>query len=45
MADLRRLDGERFDLEVARDAFAGRALVLGHLRNKENDDATQAKPA
>jgi monovalent cation:proton antiporter-2 (CPA2) family protein len=45
MADLRRLDGERFDLEVAGDAFAGRALVLGHLRNKDNDDATQAKPA
>jgi hypothetical protein len=46
MADLRRLDGERFDLEVAGDAFAGRALVLGHLRSKEsNDAATQAEPA
>ena len=43
MADLRRLDAERFDLEVAGDAFAGRALVLGHLRNKENSDgAAQA---
>lgn len=40
MTDLRRLDGERFDLEVAGDAFAGRALVLGHLRNKENTDGT-----
>ncbi|RCW68192.1 monovalent cation:proton antiporter-2 (CPA2) family protein [Pseudorhodoferax soli] len=45
MADLRRLDGERFDLEVAGDAFAGRALVLGHLRSKENGDGTQARPA
>jgi voltage-gated potassium channel Kch len=38
MAELRRLDAERFDLEVAGDAFAGRALVMGHLRKKENGD-------
>lgn len=39
MADLRRLDAERFDLEVAGDGFAGRALVLGHLRKKDSEDA------
>ena len=43
MADLRRLDAERFDLEVAGDAFGGRALLLGHLRKKEgSEDGTPA---
>lgn len=46
MADLRRLDAERFDLEVAGDGFAGRALVLGHLRKKkEGDDGTRPAAA
>jgi glutathione-regulated potassium-efflux system protein KefB len=45
MADLRRLDAERFDLEVAGDAFAGRALVLAGLRKKEKDDANIAAAA
>ena len=39
MADLRRLDAERFDLEVAGDAFAGRALLQARLRKRENDEA------
>ncbi len=39
VADLRRLDAERFDLEVAGDAFGGRALLKGRLRRQENDDA------
>ena len=43
MDDLRRLDAERFDLEVAGDAFAGRALLRGHLRQKDSaDGGTQA---
>jgi len=33
ISDLRRLDDERFDLEVAGDAFAGRALLQAGLRN------------
>jgi glutathione-regulated potassium-efflux system protein KefB len=33
VADLRRLDAERFDLEMAGDAFGGRALLKGRLRN------------
>ncbi len=46
MGDLRRLDAERFDLEVAGDAFAGRALLQARLRQRENNDAdTQASPA
>ncbi len=45
MADLRRLDAERFDLEVAGDAFAGRALLLARLRNDENDHADTPSPA
>jgi glutathione-regulated potassium-efflux system protein KefB len=45
MAELRRLDAERFDLEVAGDAFAGRALVLAGLRKKEKDDADIAAAA
>jgi glutathione-regulated potassium-efflux system protein KefB len=45
MAELRRLDAERFDLEVAGDAFAGRALVLAGLRKKEKDDANVAAAA
>jgi glutathione-regulated potassium-efflux system protein KefB len=45
MAELRRLDAERFDLEVAGDAFAGRALVLAGLRKKEKDDANIAAAA
>lgn len=43
MGELRRLDAERFDLEVAGDAFAGRALLRGHLRKKDGtDDGAQA---
>jgi len=43
MADLRRLDAERFDLEVAGDAFAGRALLQARLRRHEDDhDPSQA---
>ncbi|MET4578754.1 monovalent cation:proton antiporter-2 (CPA2) family protein [Ottowia thiooxydans] len=43
VSDLRRLDSERFDLEVAGDAFAGRALLRAGLRKKDNPDAsTQA---
>lgn len=42
MADLRRLDADRFDLEVAGDAFGGRALVLGHLRKKDGHGGTPA---
>ena len=46
MGDLRRLDAERFDLEVAGDAFAGRALLQARLRQRENNDAdTQASAA
>ncbi len=45
MADLRRLDAERFALEVAGDGFAGRALLMGHLRGKENRDDSAAAPA
>ena len=47
MAELRRLDAERFDLEVAGDAFAGRVLVMGNLRKKGNGDdhATTADAA
>jgi monovalent cation:proton antiporter-2 (CPA2) family protein len=43
-SDLRRLDGERFDLEVAGDAFAGRALLLAGLRTRhaKNSDGTGA---
>ena len=33
ISDLRRLDADRFDLEVAGDAFAGRALLQAGLRN------------
>jgi len=42
MDDLRRLDAERFDLEVAGDAFAGRALLKGHLRKRDSGDASTA---
>ena len=43
MGELRRLDAERFDLEVAGDAFAGRALLRGRLRQKDSaEDSTQA---
>jgi len=35
ISDLRRLDDERFDLEVAGDAFAGRALLQAGFRNRE----------
>jgi voltage-gated potassium channel Kch len=34
IADLRRLDADRFDLEVAGDAFAGRALLQAGLRKR-----------
>ena len=44
IADLRRLDGDRFDLEVAGDAFAGRALLQARLRKHENRDADAAAP-
>ncbi len=44
MADLRRLDAERFDLEVAGDGFAGRALVFGRLRKKDDDGTAPAHP-
>ena len=43
MDELRRLDAERFDLEVAGDAFAGRALLRGRMRQKDSaEDGTQA---
>ncbi len=35
IADLRRLDAERFDLEMAGGIFAGRALVVGNIVKKE----------
>lgn len=35
ISDLRRLDDERFALEVAGDAFAGRALLQAGFRNRE----------
>ncbi len=35
IADLRRLDAERFDLEMAGGLFAGRALVVGNMVKKD----------
>jgi monovalent cation:proton antiporter-2 (CPA2) family protein len=43
ISDLRRLDGDRFDLEVAGDAFAGRALLQAGLRNGGKRDADGAQ--
>lgn len=43
ISDLRRLDSDRFDLEVAGDAFAGRALLQAGLRNRANRDGDSAK--
>ncbi|MET4578103.1 monovalent cation:proton antiporter-2 (CPA2) family protein [Ottowia thiooxydans] len=47
ISDLRRLDDERFDLEVAGDAFAGRALLQAGLRNggKRDERSVQAPVA
>ncbi|WP_028603265.1 monovalent cation:proton antiporter-2 (CPA2) family protein [Ottowia thiooxydans] len=45
LSDLRRLDGERFDLEVAGDAFAGRALLKAGLAKRENRDTGAQAPA
>ena len=35
MAEVRRRDASRFDLELAGGLFAGRALVLGNMANKD----------
>lgn len=43
ISDLRRLDDERFDLEVAGDAFAGRALLKAGLRNRGTRDGSSAQ--
>ncbi|RZL64575.1 MAG: potassium transporter [Variovorax sp.] len=44
IGDLRRLDSERFDLEVAGDAFAGRALLQARLRKHDSRDAGTEAP-
>jgi glutathione-regulated potassium-efflux system protein KefB len=40
LADMRRRDAERMDLEAAGGPFAGRALVVGNLVKKVTPPAT-----
>lgn len=45
MATVRRRDAERFDIELAGGAFAGRALILGNLVKKDASPLAESTAA